>query len=636
MEKDLDPDVIKSTQISLSKYVKRPPLTEKLLKKPPFRFLHDIVTTVLKTTGFFRNLFDEEELVSDNVKDRDSKISFLNKVIFVLSTTTGKSLGAKPSKIVAGQEPEKTNELLQCLAQALDNKLSSDEAVKKYKDGSKSSQVSENKSKDPTKTSKKPNDTKKLTSRSNEKLTTQKSDAGRTITKQDKDKINDVKTKRKENGPLKGEPPSSKKTQSKTVTKKNVREQKDPPKEENHHARIKSIASNRTDKENVHGTLKQGHSQEFDIPVEKKDEHNVEAQLIVNHMESPRLEQDDGKLNSSYTIAENDLNSSSSSNDILEVTNADVIKSQEINIYNEPTFIDVDTQNQKNERNNLIGSKSFDSDVNIKKELISNSHNSFIGNDSETKTIESDTTYATTEVKAQPTTANDTKILRPASVRPSSSRPGAPRMREKVDNVVKDHGADNLLLGKVNIIIENTQNEEEETSLIMIDQPEGSASTALDQQDVQLSSTEHGHLVQQILDSQKELSHITGKTEIEWQFGAQKAREAMNQEIEQLRFNIQALSRVANPLGKLLDHIQEDVEVMRQELQQWSKIYEDVTKEMLQQKTLNEDAMTPFYTKLKQLDRDIEEKHDKINDLKILIHKNAFRIEKLLASGNVQ
>lgn len=46
--------------------------------------------------------------------------------------------------------------------------------------------------------------------------------------------------------------------------------------------------------------------------------------------------------------------------------------------------------------------------------------------------------------------------------------------------------------------------------------------------------------------------------------------------------------------------------------------------------------MTPFYTKLKQLDRDIEEKHDKINDLKILIHKNAFRIEKLLVSGNVQ
>lgn len=43
---------------------------------------------VLKTTGFFDKLFDEQELVSDNVKDRDSKISFLNKVIFVISKWT--------------------------------------------------------------------------------------------------------------------------------------------------------------------------------------------------------------------------------------------------------------------------------------------------------------------------------------------------------------------------------------------------------------------------------------------------------------------------------------------------------------------------------------------------------------------
>lgn len=46
MEKELGADVIKATQISLGKYVKRPPLSEKLLKKPPFRFLHDIVSAV--------------------------------------------------------------------------------------------------------------------------------------------------------------------------------------------------------------------------------------------------------------------------------------------------------------------------------------------------------------------------------------------------------------------------------------------------------------------------------------------------------------------------------------------------------------------------------------------------------------
>lgn len=46
MEKEVNPDIVKATQESLGKYVKRPPLTEKLLKKPPFRFLHDIITSV--------------------------------------------------------------------------------------------------------------------------------------------------------------------------------------------------------------------------------------------------------------------------------------------------------------------------------------------------------------------------------------------------------------------------------------------------------------------------------------------------------------------------------------------------------------------------------------------------------------
>ena len=45
-ESNVNAIVIKQTQDSLGKYVKKPPLTEKLLKKPPFKFIHDIVKVV--------------------------------------------------------------------------------------------------------------------------------------------------------------------------------------------------------------------------------------------------------------------------------------------------------------------------------------------------------------------------------------------------------------------------------------------------------------------------------------------------------------------------------------------------------------------------------------------------------------
>ena len=58
-----------------------------------------------------------------HISDKEGKIKYLEKVIDCVSFAIGEPLGAKPSKIVSGQEPQKTNEFLQALAQIIDKKI---------------------------------------------------------------------------------------------------------------------------------------------------------------------------------------------------------------------------------------------------------------------------------------------------------------------------------------------------------------------------------------------------------------------------------------------------------------------------------------------------------------------------------
>ncbi|XP_042558281.1 TRAF3-interacting protein 1 isoform X8 [Dipodomys spectabilis] len=129
--------VVRRTQEALGKVIRRPPLTEKLLNKPPFRYLHDIITEVIRMTGFMKGLYTDAEMKSDNVKDKDAKISFLQKAIDVVVMVSGEPLSVKPARIVMGIEPERTNELLQTIGKCCLNKLSSDDAVKRVLAGEK-------------------------------------------------------------------------------------------------------------------------------------------------------------------------------------------------------------------------------------------------------------------------------------------------------------------------------------------------------------------------------------------------------------------------------------------------------------------------------------------------------------------
>lgn len=53
--------------------------------------------------------------------------------------------------------------------------------------------------------------------------------------------------------------------------------------------------------------------------------------------------------------------------------------------------------------------------------------------------------------------------------------------------------------------------------------------------------------------------------------GSHKTKETTLEEIEKLKTLIQATARSANPLGKLLDFIREDVDAMSRELIRWKE-----------------------------------------------------------------
>lgn len=54
----------------------------------------------------------------------------------------------------------------------------------------------------------------------------------------------------------------------------------------------------------------------------------------------------------------------------------------------------------------------------------------------------------------------------------------------------------------------------------------------------------------------------------------------MVKEVEKLRTAIQALTRAANPLGKLIDFLQEDIEAMQSELEMWTNTNQQLVKEL--------------------------------------------------------
>jgi TRAF3-interacting protein 1 len=92
----------------------RPKLRSRLLAKPPFRFIHDIVMSILESTNFPTNLlFTDVELDSSSFKEnKQAKLAFLDKLVALVNVIRESPVEVDSRNIVAGVKPVATLSLL--------------------------------------------------------------------------------------------------------------------------------------------------------------------------------------------------------------------------------------------------------------------------------------------------------------------------------------------------------------------------------------------------------------------------------------------------------------------------------------------------------------------------------------------
>ena len=112
-------DVIAETRSAITSIISKPKLTDKLLARPPFRFLFDVIAAVDAATDLgLEQVLTADEYDSSNVTNKASKLLFLDKIVKHVEGKLDTTIDINPKKVVAGLEPEKTCAFLQLLAAA--------------------------------------------------------------------------------------------------------------------------------------------------------------------------------------------------------------------------------------------------------------------------------------------------------------------------------------------------------------------------------------------------------------------------------------------------------------------------------------------------------------------------------------
>merc|ERR1712139_152756 len=104
----------------------------------------------------------------------------------------------------------------------------------------------------------------------------------------------------------------------------------------------------------------------------------------------------------------------------------------------------------------------------------------------------------------------------------------------------------------------------------------------------------------------------------------------MGVDVAKLSEAIQQLCQAANPLGKSIDLVHQDIANMGKELDHWRQEYRDASEQYLKETRATEELLQPLYQRVAELDDKIAEQKTKIRNSRSRISKNDIKIQGLL------
>ena len=410
---------------------------------------------------------------------------FIKFPLFYFNTeiVTQKDLQVKSSKIVAGLEPERTNELFQAIAFALENKLDSKSAVSVVNHGNGMTNGHD-----------KSNDAKPKVAKEKPKI------------------VKDQKTTR-DKTPVKPEPKKiltaqrsiEKKPAAAKPTEKVVKERSTSKSRAADPKKLKRVPSKEKETSKVNGEVVTNGSidSQNSMPsfTQQISEEKKEEVLLLPESQNESKPSQDLESNGSEKVKVNgDVNHPEPEPE-KEIETPLPLKPQD----ELAAIIDEEAEYRKQQKTKKLSAKHRQKSVEDEKTQLENETKN------QSEKVERFQSSYKRESFERPRTS-----LRPPSARPASSRPAAPRRRDKnIEIVLQPDEA--MKLGDVNVKMENFTKELEDDgeNLVIIEDSTVVSDNFLTERLSQNSSEdanedEQGKLVQQILETEKNFEGVLG------------------------------------------------------------------------------------------------------------------------------